>query len=62
MFSFLLISQIVSAVPLGCDNSYRFDWYGKLPLFHNYLFITCIVNPIVQCYFTKDMSEALKGA
>ena len=67
MFSLLLISQLMSVMPLVLVIILS-NIIGSRNLLSAYLFITaifiylgCITNPIIQSYFRQDLSEFFKN-
>ena len=63
IFTLLLISQIISNLPLAIMILSRDS--DKLPSWYLYCAILllnfgCISNPAIQCYFRKDLTDAIK--
>ena len=67
IFSLLLISQIISNLPLAIIIAGSAGGYNdKLPSWYVYCAILllnfgCISNPAIQCYFRKDLTDAIKN-
>ena len=67
IFTLLLISHIISNVPAANIIAGRAGGYiDKLPSWYVYCAIlllnfSCISNPAIQCYFRKDLTDAIKN-
>lgn len=68
IFSALVIAQIISVLPHGVIIIISAS-IGAENLLREYVFVTtifiylgCISNPIIQCYFRKDLSDGFKAA
>ena len=68
MFSLLLISGIIAFIPLGISIILS-NAIGRenIPFAYGFstgvvLYFSCITNPLIQCYFRKDLSSACKSA
>ena len=66
IFSLLLISQIISNLPVAIIIAGSAGGYNdKLPSWYSYcanvlLNFGCISNPVIQCYFRKDLTDVIK--
>ena len=68
MFSLLLLSEAASIFPLGIGVLlYGVLDVEGLPSIYAFItslfiYISCIINPIVQCYFRKDLNELFQNS
>ena len=66
IFSLLLISQIISVLPISIAIASRAAGYNdKLPSWYlfsagAFWYFGCITNPAIQCYFRKDLTDTIK--